>query len=134
MANEKEKQDLSIDEKIALALEAKEKDFELRLKQRETNEAKIAGTCAELIMVEGKPIIDKETKQQKEFNGELCFYPNRYSYRHSFDGGSIEISLNKEKYDSMIVGARYLAVGRFASVTEFGNTIIKPVFSHFQKI
>jgi hypothetical protein len=125
---------LTQEEAIALALEKQKEEFLLILKQREKNSVEVAGNVTELIQIDGKPIIDKETKQQKEIGGELAFYPNKYTLKLTFDGGELETPITKEWFESLILGERYLAIGRLARVTEFGNILIKPVFSHFQKI
>ncbi len=134
MATEKEKQELSIDEKIALALEKQQKEFELKLKQREKNSIELGCRVVELILIEGKPIIDKETKLQKELNGELAFYPNKYAVKLSFIGGEIETPINKDTFEFLKIGEQYLSIGRLGEVKEFGNTLIKPIFSQFTQI
>lgn len=134
MATEKEKQELSIDEKIALALEKQQKEFELKLKQREKNLIELGCRVVELILIEGKAIIDKETKAQKEINGELAFYPNKYAVKLSFIGGEIETPINKDTFEFLKVGEQYLSIGRLGEVKEFGNTLIKPIFSQFTQI
>ena len=134
MATEKEKQELSIDEKIALALEKQQKEFELKLKQREKNLIELGCRVVELILIEGKPIIDKETKAQKEINGELAFYPNKYAVKLSFIGGEIETPINKDTFEFLKIGEQYLSIGRLGEVKEFGNTLIKPIFSQFAQI
>ena len=134
MATEKEKQELSIDEKIALALEKQQKEFELKLKQREKNSIELGCRVVELILIEGKPIIDKETKAQKEINGELAFYPNKYAVKLSFIGGEIETPINKDTFEFLKVGEQYLSIGRLGEAKEFGNTLIKPIFSQFTQI
>ena len=133
MANEKDKE-LTIDEKIALALEKQQKEFELKLKQREKNSIELGCRVVELILIEGKPIIDKETKQQKELNGELAFYPNKYAVKLSFIGGEIETPVNKDTFEFLKIGEQYLSIGRLGEVKEFGNTLIKPIFSQFTQI
>lgn len=135
MGNDKNKTtELSIDEIVAAALEKQAQQFDLKLKQREKNSVEVAGNVTELIQIDGKPIIDKETKQQKEIAGELAFYPNKYTLKLTFDGGELETPITKEWFSSLTLGDRYLAIGRLARVTEFGNILIKPVFSNFQKI
>ncbi len=133
MANEKDKE-LTIDEKIALALEKQQQEFDLKLKQRDKNLIELGCQVVEMIIIEGKPILDKETKVQKEIGGELAFYPNKFSVKLSFVGGELETPISKQIFDSLKINERYLAIGRLGEVKEFGNSLLKPIFSHFQKI
>lgn len=133
MANEKDK-DLTIDEKIALALEKQQQEFDLKLKQRDKNLIELGCQVVEMIIIEGKPILDKETKIQKEIGGELAFYPNKFSVKLSFVGGELETPISKQIFDSLKINERYLAIGRLGEVKEFGNALLKPIFSHFQEI
>lgn len=123
--------DLSIDEKIALALAEQQRHFDLKLKQREENIISLGATLTELTEIKGSPILDKETKQQKEINGVLAFYPNRYSCKLAFNGGEIETPIKENDFHSLKINARYLTTGRLGEVKEFGNVVIKPIFSHF---
>ena len=116
------------------ALEKQNAEFELKLKQREENLISLGSTVVELIQIDGKPIMDKESGKQKEVNGELAFYPNKYAVKISFNGGEIETPINKNIFDSLELGQRYLAKGRLGEVKEFGNTLMKPIFSQFIKI
>lgn len=129
-----DEQQLSIDEIVALALEKQQKEFELKLQQRDENSIKLGCQVVEVNTIDGKPIIDKETKLQKEIAGELAFYPDKYSVKISFVGGEIETPINKQVFESLKINSRYLAIGRLGEVKEFGNTLIKPIFSHFQEI
>lgn len=136
MATQKEilKDELSIDEKIALALEKQQKEFELKLKQREKNEISLGCRVVEMSIIEGKAIIDKETKQQKEVDGIPQFYPNKYTAKLSFIGGEIDTPITKEVFDTLKVNEQYLALGRLGEVREFGSTVMKPIFSSYQEI
>jgi hypothetical protein len=71
--------ELSIDEIVALALAKQEERFEMKLKQREKNEVSLSCRIIETSVLEGKAVLDRETKLQKELNGQLLFYPNKYT-------------------------------------------------------
>jgi phage pi2 protein 07 len=134
MSVEKNKNDLNFDELIAQALEKQQKEFELKLKQRDKNSIELGCQVVEMIIVEGKPKLDKETKVQIEIGGELVFYPNKYNVKLSFVGGELETPITKQIFDSLKINERYLALGRLGEVKEFGNALLKPIFSHFQEI
>lgn len=125
---------LTFEEMVAKELEKQRIEFENKLKQREENKVSLGATVVELIQIDGKPIIDKETKQQKEINGELAFYPNSYKVKLSFNGGEIETPINQNNFNSLETGEKYLAKGRLGEVKEFGNTYIRPIFTEFIKI
>lgn len=134
MSVDKNKTEVNFDELIAQALEKQQKEFELKLKQRDKNSIELGCLVVEMIIVDGKPRLDKETKVQIEIAGELAFYPNKYSVKLSFVGGELETPITKQIFDSLKINERYLAVGRLGEVKEFGNALLKPIFSHFQEI
>lgn len=125
---------LDLEKLIAEALAKQEAQFELKLKQREENLISLGCTIVDLIQIDGKPIMDKETGKQKELNGELAFYPNKYTCKISFNGGELETPINKKDFETLIKQERYLAKGRLGEVKEFGISTIKPIFSDFIKI
>jgi lipopolysaccharide assembly outer membrane protein LptD (OstA) len=126
--------ELSIDEIVSNALAKQQEQFEAKLKQRETNEVRLSCRVVEMSIIEGKAILDKETRQQKEVNGELQYYPNKYTAKLSFIGGEIETPITRELFESLIIYSQYLAIGRIGEVKEFGNTVIKPIFSRYTEI
>lgn len=130
--------DLDIESKFQEMLEQKmleqEMAFELKLKQREENLVSLGCTVVDLIQIDGKPILDKETGKQKEINGEFAFYPNKYICKLSFTGGEIDTPISLKYFESLIKHDRYLAKGRLGDVKEFGTSAIKPIFSDFIKI
>ena len=125
---------LSIDEKIALALAKQQEQFELKLKQREENKISLGCRVVELVEILGKPIIDKETQQQKEINGVPAFYPNKYTAKLSFIGGELETPIKEKDFSNLKINSQYLALGRLGEVKEFGNTVLKPIFSDFVEL
>lgn len=125
---------LSIDEKIALALAKQQEQFELKLKQREENKISLGCRIVELVEIVGKPIIDKETGQQKELNGVPAFYPNKYTAKLSFIGGELETPIKEKDFSNLKINSQYLALGRLGEVKEFGNTVLKPIFSEFVEL
>lgn len=125
---------LSVDEIVALALAKQEEKFTMMLKQREKNEVSLSCRIVELSVFEGKPVLDKETKLQKELNGQLLFYPNKYAVKLSFIGGEIDTPITKEFFETLKINSQYLAIGRIGEVKEFGNSIIKPIFSSYQEL
>ena len=125
---------LSIDEKIALALAKQQEQFELKLKQREENKISLGCRIVELVEIVGKPIIDKETGQQKELNGVPAFYPNKYTAKLSFIGGELETPIKEKDFSNLKFNSQYLALGRLGEVKEFGNTVLKPIFSEFVEL
>lgn len=116
------------------ALEKQNAQFELKLKQREENLISLGCTIVDLIQIDGKPIMDKESGKQKEVNGEPAFYPNKYTCKISFNGGELETPISKKEFEALIRQERYLAKGRLGEVKEFGTSTIKPIFSDFIKI
>lgn len=116
------------------ALEKQNEQFELKLKQREENIISVGCTVVDLIKIDGKPIIDKESGKQKELNGEPAFYPNKHSVKISFNGGEIDTPISKDIFESLELNQRYLAKGRLGEVKEFGTSSIKPIISQFIKI
>ena len=125
---------LSIDEKIALALAKQQEQFELKLKQREENKISLGCRIVELVEIVGKPIIDKETGQQKEINGVPATYPNKYTAKLSFIGGELETPIKEKDFSNLKINCQYLALGRLGEVKEFGNTVLKPIFSEFVEL
>ena len=125
---------LSIDEKIALALAKQQEQFELKLKQREENKISLGCRVVELVEIVGKPIIDKETGLQKEINGVLASYPNKYTAKLSFIGGELETPIKEKDFSNLKINSQYLALGRLGEVKEFGNTVLKPIFSEFLEL
>ncbi|QKF73292.1 hypothetical protein AFAEC_1126 [Aliarcobacter faecis] len=130
----KKNKELSIDEKIALALQKQQEEFDFKLKQREENKISLGCKVVELVEIPGKPIMDKETGIQKENNGIPAFYPNKYTAKISFIGGEIETPIKQKDFEDLKIDCRYLAVGRLGEVKEFGNTLIKPIFSQFVEL
>lgn len=122
------------EEKTALRLQEQERQFELKQKQKLENKISLGCTVVEKSIIQGKPIIDKDTKQQKEVNGEPAFYPDKYTAKLSFRGGEIETPINKDNFDLLDIGLDYLALGRLGEVKEFGASVIKPIFTQFIKI
>lgn len=125
---------LSIDEKIALALAKQQEQFELKLKQREENKISLGCRIVELVEIVGKPIIDKETGQQKELNGVPAFYSNKYTAKLSFIGGELETPIKEKDFSNLKINSQYLALGRLGEVKEFGNAVLKPIFSEFVEL
>jgi hypothetical protein len=126
--------ELSIDEIVALALAKQEERFEMKLKQREKNEVSLSCRIIETSVLEGKAVLDRETKLQKELNGQLLFYPNKYTVKLSFIGGEIDTPITRDLFESLKINSQYLAIGRIGEVKEFGNSIIKPIFSSYQEL
>lgn len=82
--------------KLRWLLEKQQREFELKLKQRDKNIIELGCQVVEMIIIDGKPILDKETKIQKEICGELTFYPNKYSVKITFVGGELETLISKQ--------------------------------------
>jgi hypothetical protein len=49
-------------------------------------------------------------------------------------GGEVETEINENQYHSLInnIGIPYYLTGRLATVKQFGNDVIAPVFNQFE--
>ena len=59
---------------LAEQLEKQKNEIELKIAQSTMNKIKYGCEVVDLIKIDGKPIIDKETRQQKESNGQLSLF------------------------------------------------------------
>ena len=117
-----------IDELLAQQAQQFEKKMDSRLKQERINECKLAATVQETRQVQGKPIIDDETKEQKvDTNGVPQSYPDKYYASLTFDGGSIEVEIQKDQFDVLVPSKRYLCDGHIGDVRVFVNKSIATV-------
>lgn len=123
-----------IQQLLAVALAEKEEETRLKIQQRNENKVSYGCEVVDLVEIVGKPIIDKETGQQKEINGELAFYPNKYTVKLSGRGFEIDTPITQKDFEFLKVGFSYLAIGRLALVKEFGLSVLKPIFSEFVEL
>lgn len=120
---------------IAQAVAQANKQFELKQAQRETNKVVIGARVQELILKEGSPIIDKETKQQKIGpDGVALCYPNKHFVKLEAMGVSIETEISKVNFETLEEHKTYLCEGHIGLVKKFGNDFIEPIFRHFTRI
>jgi len=76
-----------------------------------TNMVSIAGTVRSKYQGEAKPKIDKTTNEHILVDDVPQFWDPFRSVTIAFDGGEMDINLDKEKWESIVEGQRYLFEG-----------------------
>ncbi len=148
MANEKEilisesngtkvtvKKELTQDELIAQAVAQANKEFELKQAQREENSIRIGARVVNKDVINGRPIIIKETGQQKlGQSGEPLCYADKYKVSLQFMGGEITVDVNERDYELLEMHKSFLCVGHYGEVKRFGESFMEPIFTQYTKI
>lgn len=140
MSNTKEivftkEQQEAIDLMMQQTVAKQNKELELKQEQRETNKVVIGARIQELILREGSPIVDKDTKQQKVSpEGVALCYPNKHFVKLEAMGVSIETEISKENFETLEEHRTYLCEGHIGLVKKFGSDFIEPIFRRFTKI
>lgn len=83
----------------------------LYMERYNSNSVKISGTIREKYVSDSKPKIDKKTNEHIVVDGVPQFWEPFRSLTISFDGGEMQINVDKDMFDSSIVGKRYLFEG-----------------------
>jgi len=111
--------------------------FAVFMKQSNANEVRTGATCADIRVLEGNPIIDKETKLPKvnPDTGEVMKWNDRYFAVLTADGLEFETEITKEQYENVLtVGSRFLCIGRLSKIKHYGQEILAPVYYAFTKL
>ena len=130
------KKELTQDELIAQAVAQANKEFELKQAQREENTIKIGARVVNIEVINGRPIIIKETGQQKVHpqTGEPQFYADKYKVSLQFMGGEITVDVNEKDYELLEMHKSFLCVGHYGEVKRFGESFMEPIFTQYTKI
>lgn len=111
------------------------KEFELKQQQREMNEIQLGARLILKRVLNGKPIIDKDTNEQKVFNGIPQCYPDKYFVTLQFIGGELETEIKDSNiFDSLEQNKMYLCTGYLGEVKNFGVSELKPIITKFTQI
>lgn len=127
---------LTQDEIIAQAVAQANKEFELKQQQREENVIRLGARVINKEVIHGKPIIIKETGQQKlnSTTGEPQCYADKYKVSLQFMGGEITVDANESDYEKLELHKTFLCVGHYGEVKKFGDSFMEPIFTKFTKI
>lgn len=129
------KKELTQDELIAQAVAQANKEFELKQEQRDCNLVKLGCRVMYKEVIQGKPIIDRETKEQRLDNqGKPASYPDKYKATLMFMGGEIIIDVSLNDYETLELHKSYLCSGHYGEVKVFGQAVMQPIFTQFTKI
>lgn len=129
------KKPLTQDEIIAQAVAQANKEFELKQQQREENIVRIGARVINKETIHGKPIIIKETQQQKiSADGIPQCYPDKYKVSLQFMGGELTTDVNQQNYDKLELHKTFLCVGHYGEVKKFGESFMEPIFTQFTQI
>lgn len=127
--------ELTQDEIIAQAVAQANKEFELKQQQREENVIRIGARVINKDVIQGKPIIVKETQQQKlDGNGIPQSYPDKYKVSLQFMGGEITVDVNQQNYEKLELHKTFLCVGHYGEVKKFGESFMEPIFTNYTQI
>lgn len=127
--------ELSQEELIQQAVARAEKAMELKFEQREMNKVSIGATVVKTECINGKPIVDKESGQQRvDNNGVPQNYPNKYKADITFKGGSLQIDISEEQFNSLQPNNTYLFDGYYGEVKKFGNSVMEPIFTNITQL
>ena len=126
---------ISIEEQVAQEVAKLNRQFELKQEQRETNKVSIGARVVDLKILEGKPVIDKVTNQQKLVNGVPQNYQDKYYVTLQFLGSSLETEVKtRQVYDSFELHKTYFCEGYLGEVKKFGDSQLEPIFTTFTKL
>jgi len=133
MANGKE---LSQDELRAQLVAQINAELELKQQQREMNLIKLGARVVHKEVIHGKPIIIKETGQQKvnPQTGEPQCYADRYKVSLQFMGGQITVDVNDSDNEKLELHKTFLCVGHYGEVKRFGESFMEPIFTNYTQI
>lgn len=127
--------EISIEEQVAQQVAKLNKEFELKQEQRETNKVSIGARVVDLKILEGKPVIDKVTNQQKLVNGVPQNYQDKYYVTLQFLGSSLETEVKSRlAYDFFELHKTYFCEGYLGEVKKFGDSQLEPIFTTFKKL
>lgn len=131
----KEKE-LSVPEQIQQAIaEARAEDAKKQL-QRDCNKVDIGAVVAKLEKINGKPILDKETKQPRLDNdGVPQCYPDKFKVTLQFLGGELVTDISAHEYSEILkVGHRFYCQGYMGLVKDFNVSTMKPIFTSYTEV
>lgn len=133
MANGKE---LSQDELRAQLVAQINAELELKQQQREMNVVNLGARVVNKEVIHGKPIIIKETGQQKvnSQTGEPQCYADKYKVSLQFMGGQITVDVNEVDYEKLELHKTFLCVGHYGEVKKFGESFMEPIFTNYTQI
>lgn len=126
--------ELSLEEQNAQLIAEMNRQFELKMQQRELNEVRIGARLVSKKVQLGSPVIDKDTKEQKVVNGVPQTYASKYFVTIQFMGSALETEVSNETYDSLEEMKTYLCEGYIGEVKRYGTSYIEPVFRKFTQI
>lgn len=94
-----------------MTAEQQQEQMRLYMENYNRNEVKIAGTVRAKFEGEAKPKIDKKTNEHILVDGVPQFWEPFRSVTISFDGGEVDINVDKKQFAELVEGTRYLFVG-----------------------
>lgn len=104
------------------------------MRKMKANTIYLGADLVEVRETELKPIIDKETNQQKkDKDGQDMFWQQRYYAKFAFMGGEVETEVNSKQYEELKenINMPYFLTGRLSKIRSFGSEVTAPVFQAF---
>ena len=126
--------ELSVEQQIEQAIAKARKEDELKLAKREENIVTLGCKVASKRIRVGSPVIDKESKQQKMFDGVPQKYDDKYYASLTFMGAEIEVEVNAANYELLEEFKTFYCEGYIGEVKVFGTSVIQPIFRKFTQI
>ncbi len=126
---------LTVEEQIAQAVAKQNNELALKQEQREENKFSLGARIIAKDIIQGSPIMDKSTNQQKlDALGEPACYPNKFKLTVQFMGAELQSEVKQDLYDSVEEMRTYYCEGYIGEVKKYGSSFIEPIFRKFTTI
>ena len=130
MAKIKQGQDLDFDKNPTESVESEQAKMLKFMKTYNANEVKLAGTVRSTYVSDPKQKFDKKTNEPiLDENGMPTYWEPYRSVTIAFEGGELQVNVQKDMFETMIVGQRYLFEGvkglNFGKVEDVFHTAVK---------
>ena len=135
MATIKNAKDINIEDLEAQIIAKMNAEFEAKQEQREMNSVRLGARVISKRVVNGSPIVDKTTGEQKVLGGIPQTYSDKYYVVLQLVGAELETEIKDfTVFDSLEENKTYFCEGRIGEVKNYGVSSLAPIITKFTKI